>query len=197
MNWEKVGKASYQFSLSVIEWGFKLCALVAGMLALAANGSFGNKVGTAFGSLPEGLRQLFTFPSAFNKMSWTAREYHQMGEGRFREAYGMMPVDQLIGSLSGYFSFFHEISVSLSRAPLMSVTAALMAFLSFYVLGRIIRFARQRGQGSYLCRLEQQLGDQVFNRRERLKEKVREFTQRKTAQKKLEKSSPKTSDIGI
>lgn len=190
MSWENIGKLSYQFALSIIEWGFKICALIAATLALATNGSFGNKIAKGFGSLPEGIREIFAFSSSFWEMSWVAREYHQIGGAEFQQAYGMAPLNQLITSLSGYFTFFHTIFSNLSESPFISIVAALIVFFCFYILARIIRFARQRGKGSYLNRMEQQLGDRVFNRRERLKEKVREFTQRRAAQKRMGQSSP-------
>lgn len=191
MDLEKVGKISYQFALSVIEWGFKICAIVAGMIALAANGSIGNKIAAGFSSLPEGIRALCAFPASFRKMSWTAREYQEMGGVQFEQAYGTTPLNQLIHSLSGHFTFFHDISNNLAQAPFVSFIAALSAFICFYMLARIIRFARQRGKGSYLSQIELELGDRVFNRRERLKEKVQEFAKRQKAPKRMGQSSPK------
>lgn len=192
MNWEKVGKISYQFGLSLIEWGFKLCALVAGMLSLATQGSFGKKLAAGFGSLSDGLRQLFVIPSTFKEISWATREYHRLGHAEFQSTYGMASLDQLIGSLNSFFTFFHQISVNLSQNPLISIMAALLVFIAFYLLGRVIRFARQRGRGSYLCRLEQRLGDRVFNREaSRIKERVRDFSKRHSADKSMGRSSPK------
>lgn len=193
MNWEKVGKISFQFALSAIEWGFKICAFVAGTLALSApKQSFGSKVGIGFGSLSQGLREFFSIPATFKEISWTVREYHQMGAADFQEAYGMAPMDQLFGSLNSLFSLTNQISVNLYLTPFASIFATLLVFASFYVLGRVIRFARQRGRGSYLCRQEQRLGDWVFNRGDsETKEKAPKTSNRRVTNKGFGRSSPK------
>ena len=167
IDWEKILNASYHFLLTTTEWGFKVCAVVAGWLTLGATGSFGSKMETGFGSLSQGLRRMMELPARFGDIGWTAREYQQMGAAEFREAYGMAPVNELMTFLSGIFSYFGQISANLVNAPLTSLTATLLVFLSFYLLGRIIRFARQQGRGSFLTQLEQKLGDRVFNRMEK------------------------------
>lgn len=194
MDWAQIGKICYQFTLSLIEWGLKICAFVAGLLTLGAQGSFGVKFGTGFGSLSSSLRQLFEAPITFKEISWAAREYHHVGHAEFQEAYGLAPIDQLVASLNGFFGFFNQISTNLSQDPFVSIVAAVLVFLSFYLLARIIRFARQRGQGSLMCRLEQRLGDRVFNRvTPDLSTKIRSASKRNAAEKKIKRTASKPS----
>jgi hypothetical protein len=163
MKWERIGKISYQFVLILIEWGFKLCAIVAAGMALSSKGSFGTKLSAGFGSLSYGLRQLVEAPAEFNEISWAARKYREIGHAEFQESYGMAPIDQLVSSLNSFFVFVYQISSNLSQSPFVSIIAAVLVFISFYFLSRIIRFTRQKGQGSLLYRFEQRLGDQIFN----------------------------------
>lgn len=164
MDWKIVGKICYQTGLFIIEWGFKLCALVAGWLTLGAQGSFGMKLATGFGSLSTGLRRLFELPVLIKEMSWAVREYQRIGLAEFQETYGLLPIEQVLGSLSGIFTYVRQISINFSDDPLSTLTATLLVFSAFYVLGRIIRFARQRGRGAFMDRIERRIGDKVFNR---------------------------------
>lgn len=192
MDWERVGKIGYQFALTVIEWGFKLCAFVAGWLALGASGSFGQKLWVGFGSLSDCLRQLFAFPATFNEISWVAREYHQIGGAEFQEIYGLTPIDQFVNTLSGVFIFFHQVSINLSEAPFLTIIAGFLVFSTFYLLSRIIRFARQKGRGSWLCRFEQRLGDRVFGRgSSAIANRAKNASKPRSVDRPMKKSSPK------
>lgn len=164
MTWEQAGKMAYQAGLALVEWGLKICALVAGMMTLATKGSLGMRITAGFGSLSHGLRRLFDAPELIGRISWTAREYNRIGRTRFQEAYGLAPVDRLMAAVNDFCSFTHQMSRNLFQHPLISLVAVLLVFGSYYLLGRVIQFARQRGRQSWLCRLEQRLGDRVFNR---------------------------------
>jgi len=191
IDWEDIGKVAYQLVLVTIEWGLKICAVVAGWLALGAQGSFETKLGVGFGSLPQGLRQFFEIPALINKIGWTAHEYQLLGQSEFQEAYGWTPINQMMASLNSGTSVLNQISVNLSRVPFITLTASLIVFISFYLLARIIRFYRQKGQASIVCRWEQKLGDRVFKRNlPNIKEKVRQSGQR-SADKGIRQSSPK------
>ena len=122
---------AYQFVLITIEWGLKICAVVAGWLALGAKGSFETKLGVGFGSLPQGLRQLFEVPSLINKIGWTAHEYQLMGQSQFQEAYGWTPVNQVMASLNSGTVFLNQISVNFSKTPFITFAATLIVFISF------------------------------------------------------------------
>lgn len=192
MNWERVGKISYQFVLILIEWGLKLCAIVAAVMALGSKGSFGTKLSSGFGSLSYGLRNLFDAPAKFNEISWAARKYHEMGYVEFQESYGMAPIDQLTSSLNSFFVFGHQIMNNLSQSPLVSIIASFLVFVSFYLSSRIIRFARQKGRSSLLCRFEQKLGDQIFDgkRTGAIREGRHNSDNESVAVNKHQKSSP-------
>jgi len=191
IDWEDAGKMAYQFVLVTIEWGLKICAVVAGWLALGSKGSFETKLGVGFGSSPQGLRQLFEIPSLINKIGWTAHQYQLMGQSEFQEAYGWTPVNQMMASLNNGTAVLNQISVNLSKAPFTTFGATLIVFISFYLLARIIRFSRQKGQASMVCRWEQKLGDRVFKRDlPNIKEKVNR-SGRRSADKGLRQSSPK------
>ena len=164
MKWEKVGKIGYQTLFWMIEWGFKLCAVVAGSITLATKGTFGMKLGTGFGALSDGLRKLFSFFERFNEISWVVQEYHQIGSAEFQELHGLAPVDRLIALLNGFFVFLHQTLTNLLQQPISSITATVLVFGSFYLLARIIRFARQKGRKSWLCRFELRLGKKVFSK---------------------------------
>ncbi|HKK47092.1 MAG TPA: hypothetical protein VJ964_16310 [Balneolaceae bacterium] len=181
MNWEKVGKLSYQFLLYVIEWGFKICALVAGWFALAASGSLGMRIGSGFASLSFGLRHLFEFPAELKRMIYLVSDYNQMNRELFRETYGAKAVNQFMASLNDGITFLHRITQNLYQHPFASLTAGLVVFVTFYLLARIIRFARQKGRGSWLNRWELRLGNSVFNSEEaKMTKKVSEIAQPKS-----------------
>lgn len=190
MNWEKIGKISYQIALIVIEWGFKLCAFVATGMALSTKGPLGTKISSGFGSLSHGLRQLIEAPAEFKEISWAARKYHQVGHAEFQESYGLAPIDQLVSSLTNFFVFVDQIAGNFSQNPLVSIIAAIVVFVSLYLLAWVIRFARQKGQGSLLYRFEKRLGDRIFNRKDSItKKRIKNTAKRDSADANIQKST--------
>jgi len=164
MDWEKIGRISYKFLLYVIELGFKLCAFVAGWFALAAGGTLGMRIGTGFTSISLGLRHLLAAPAEFQRMSWLVRDYCRMGKDVFRQSYGAQAIEQFMRSINEGITFIQRINSNLYQHPLATVIATTVVFLTFYLLARIIRFARQNGRGSWLNRMEVRLGNSIFDR---------------------------------
>lgn len=166
MDWEKLGSTGYQLLLLIIEWGFKVCAVVAGWFALAAGGSLGVRLGTGFTSISYGLRYLFELPGKIQRMSYLVSDYSRMGRDIFEQTYGNKAISRFMGSLNEWIRFLQRINNNLYRHPLLTIAATVIAFLTFYLLARIIRFARQKGRGSWLARIEIRLGNRVFDRRQ-------------------------------
>jgi hypothetical protein len=181
MDWEKIGKLCYHFLMYLIEWGFKLCALVAGWFALVESGSFGLKIRTGFSSLSYGLRQLFKAPSEINKMIWFVRDYAHMGKGALRQTYGAHSVEQFMHTLNEGITFLYRILNNISQNPLSTLGAGLVVVGIFYLLARIIRFTRQRGQGSRIVRMERGLADRIFQTEEHQNKRTPSISERKAA----------------
>lgn len=179
MDWEKVGKLAYYLLLYVIEWGFKICAVVAGWFALAASGNLGMRIGSGFSSLSFGLRRLIEIPAGFQKMSYMISDYNRMGQEIFQQTYGTGALDRFMAFLDEGVTALHRISENLSQHSFATVAATLIVFSTFYLLARIIRFARQKGRGSWAQRWERRIGNSVFSSsKERVAQKVSEISQK-------------------
>jgi len=181
MDLEKLGRLGYQLLLFVVEWGFKVCAIVAGWFALAATGSLGVRIGTGFTSISYGLRHLLEVPEKFQRMSYLISDYSHMGRDVFQQTYGVEAIDRFMGSLNEAVQFLQRINTNLYRHPLPTIAATIVVFFIFYLLARIIRFARQKGRGSWLNRMEIRIGNRVFDRvRQNPQEKMTRGIKRKS-----------------
>ncbi|MDR8391635.1 hypothetical protein NC796_10815 [Aliifodinibius sp. S!AR15-10] len=162
MDLNKTGKAVSTPLLFLLEYGFKFLAGVAAAIALAAKGSFFEKLGAAVGSLLPAIQQLTNAPAQAAYLGQVIEDYNTMTAATFNQRYGGQAINNLLDQLNEGVAYFQAIYQNLVQQPFATIFAALLIFLVLYLLGRICRFTRQRGQGSYVNRVERRLGDRVF-----------------------------------
>lgn len=187
MDWQPIGKAVAQFFLMLIEYSFKICAVIASFLVLGTQGSFTDKFQAGFSSLSRGIRKLIELPADITEISVLLNQYSTQTPARFAETYGADTANALLLKINGMTQYLLDISANLNRSPLVTLSAALLVFFSIYLMGWVIRFARQQGQGSLMVRMERNLGERIFGtpaprrKRKRVKRKKRASGSRKTA----------------
>lgn len=161
MDWERIGIATGRFFLRIIEYCFKTCALLATGIVMVAPGGFSQKVGAGFSNLSGVLRQLAELPSEIRSMAVLVKDYNTLPSSTFNEMYtaGIEPVMAYLNNINIYFELLGQ---SLISRPFATLGAALVLFASFYLLAWVIRFYRQKGQGSWKTRMERELGDKIF-----------------------------------
>lgn len=165
MEWEDIGKATGKLFLTVIEYSFKLCAGVAACITIGTRGSFSQKIAAGFGSLSQVLHNLVQTPSQMMEMGTIINAYHTQTAAMFTETYGVNALNGLLLRLNGTIEYLIDIYQNFSGGPLVTIAATLLVFLSFYLLAWVLRFARQKGRGSFLVRMERKLGERIFRRK--------------------------------
>ena len=162
VDWERLAKAAGRFSLLLLEYGIKLSAIAITAVALAAQGSFLTKLGTGFGSISTALRNLFTAPVEIYEAANLIHQYNTLSASVFNEQYGVDAINGVLAYLNGGIVYLQTVYQNFANHPFSTFFAAFIAFSSLYLISLVLRFARQRGQGSYLNRLERKLGSHVF-----------------------------------
>ena len=164
MDWEDIGKAAGKFFLILIEYSFKICATAAAIITLAAPGSFSAKLSAGFGSLSMALRKLVNAPSSLMEMGRMINDYNTQAAATFNETYGAEAVSGLLYKLNAGIEYFVSVYGNITGSPFSTIFSTLLVFLAFYVLAWVLRFARQKGKGSFLVQMERALGDKIFKR---------------------------------
>lgn len=150
--------------LFLLEYIFKLSAAIATIIVLGAKGSFFVKLGTGFGSLLSVYDQLLEWPDKMTYLGTVIHDYNTLTASAFNQRYGGQALNRTMESLNEGVLYIQAVYENLAEQPIATVIAALIAFLVLYLLGRIFRFVRQRGEGSYLIRKERELGNRIFNK---------------------------------
>lgn len=151
--------------LFLIEYVFKFLAGVGAAIVLAADGSLWAKLGTGYASVIPAIRQLTNFPEQWAYLSTVIEDYNTLTAAAFNQRYGGQAINALLVQLNEGVSYLQAIYQNIISSPISTILATLIIFLSLYLIGRISRFVRQKGQGSILDRAERKLGDQVFKNR--------------------------------
>lgn len=162
MEWEDMGRAAGKFFLAALEYSFKLCAIVAAAIAIGSKGALSDKITHAFGMLSMTLRQMVEVPGKLMEMGTVIHDYNTQSASVFTEMHGIDAAGNLLYTLNKGIEYFIGVYENFSRGPLATLTAMLLVFLTFYVLAWVLRFARQKGQGSFLVRLERSLAERIF-----------------------------------
>ncbi len=162
IDWERIAKAAGRFSLLLLEYCIKLSAIAVTAIALAAQGSFLTKLGTGFGSISPALKQIFTAPAEIYEAANLIHKYNTLPAAAFNEQYGADAINGALAYLNGGIVYLQTVYQNFANQPFTTFFAALIAFGTLYSISLILRFARQKGQGSYLNRLERKLGEHVF-----------------------------------
>lgn len=148
--------------LFVVEYCFKLVAPLAAVISLAAPGSFLYKVMLGFRSLPDAIREIVWWFRNASEIGTIINDYNTMTAANFNQKYGAGAINYVMEYLNEAVAYLQQVYVNLAEQPVATVLAAATVFLLFYLLARIARFVRQRGQGSVVTRFERKMGDRVF-----------------------------------
>lgn len=162
IDWEDVAIRSGKLVLFFLEYCFKLFAVLVTMVTLSSPGSLGSKLGNGFASLSLSLQKLFAAPGELSSMAHMVYQYNTLSSTAFNEQFGPDAVSSLLTYLHGGVIYIHTVSQNFTSQPFTTFFAALIAFLSIYVISLVLRFARQKGQGSFINKLERKLGEKVF-----------------------------------
>lgn len=149
--------------LLLLEYLFKLSAGVIAVIVLGAGGSFFSKLGTGFASMSGVLHQIAEWPDRLAYLGTVIQDYNTLTASAFNERYGGEAMNRVMESLNEGVAYGQAVYQNLADQPVATIVATLLVFLLFYAIGRVCRFFRQKGQGSYLVKKERELGRQVFD----------------------------------
>lgn len=150
--------------LFVFELCFKLAASLAAIIAMAAQGGFISKVMAGFYSLPEAVREIIWWFQNIPEVGRIVNDYNTLTAANFNQKYGSGAVNYVMDYLNEGVSYLQQVYLNLSGQPVATVLAAVVVFLIFYLMARIVRFVRQEGQGSVVTRFERRAGNRVFKK---------------------------------
>lgn len=190
MDWERAGRITGRFFLLFLEYCFKISALIVASITLAAKGSFGTKLAAGFTSLSPALRRIVEAPGKISETATIINDYNTLSAAVFSERYGGQAIDSVLIFLNEGILYFQAIYQNMVQQPLVTLIAAGIAFITLYLLGRILRFARQKGRGSYIHRIERKIGDRVFRSSGNID---RQMKQHQHVQQTRKKESPASS----
>lgn len=162
IDWEKIARIGGRLFLLFIEYCVKLTALAVTAVVLVTEGTFGMKLGAGFGSVSSTLRNIFSAPSDIIDTAYIIHDYNTLTAAAFNEQYGAQGIDRALAYINGALVYLQDIYYNFTSQPFATFFAALIAFSSLYLISLVLRFARQKGQGSYLNRFERKLGERVF-----------------------------------
>jgi len=162
MEWEDIGRGVGRFFLAALEYSFKICALVATAISLYTRGELADKITNSFGSLPLALRHLTEVPGQLVEMGTLIHDYNTQAITAFTQSYGVGATNNLLLTLGEGVEYFIVVYNNFLSGPLATLVAMVLVFVTFYSFARILRFARRKGQGSLLTRLERKLAGRIF-----------------------------------
>lgn len=155
-----IGKAV----LFIIEYCFKLAAPLAAFISMATPGGFINKIISGFESLPEAIREIIWWVKNIPEISIIIEDYNTMIAANFNQKYGAGAINSVMEYLNELVSYLQQVYANLADQPAGTILAALIVFVIFYLLARVCRFIRQRGQGSVITKFERKMGSKVFDK---------------------------------
>ena len=153
----------YETILFLLEYIFKFAAGVIAVIVLGAQGSFFGKLGAGFSSLFDVMYRIIAWPDKLTYIGTVINDYNTLTAASFNQRYGGQAINQVMVSLNEGVAYFQAVYENLIQQPFSTILAVLVAFLFFYTCGRVCRFIRQRGRGSYLTRKEREWGKRVFS----------------------------------
>lgn len=174
INWERIGRIAGKSFFLFLEYCIKLSAFVVTAVVLAADGTFGVKLGTGFSSISQSLRSLFEAPGEIAGAATVIHDYNMLGAAAFNEQYGADAINGALAYLDGGIIYWNTVMSNFGSQPFATFFAAIISFWSLYMISLILRFARQKGQGSYFNKLERKLSDRIYETSRRLTRPVPE-----------------------
>ena len=162
MDWEYIGAVSGRFFLALLEYTFKGFALLAAGISLGTVSGFEQKFTAGFTSLTAAIRDAFEVPSELIQQASIINDYNSMPASLSTEAHSTYNVDTVFAYFGSAIDYFSRVGESFSNHFFSSISAAILLFGIFYLLAWVLRFARQKGQGSWKVQLERKLAEKVF-----------------------------------
>ena len=151
--------------LFLLEYLLKFSAGVISLIVMGDPGSFLGKLGSGYGSLLNVYEKIAEWPGNVVYIGSVIHDYNTLTASSFNQRYGGNALNHVMDTLNNAVTYFQAVYQNLSNAPVSTVMATIIAFLSFYFTARVCRFIRQRGQGSYLIQKERALGDRIFQKK--------------------------------
>ncbi|MDX1590887.1 MAG: hypothetical protein R3283_02930 [Balneolaceae bacterium] len=164
IDWERVAVLTGKGVLLLLEYLTKLSAFVVTAVVLSTSGTFGGKLGTGFTSLSAGLRNVFGVPGDLIHLMRELRSYGADIQNYIWEPGGFESLNGILAYLNSSVLYLDSVSANFANQPFSTFFASLIAFVSLYFTARLLRFYRQKGRGSKMVNLEQQLGERVFQK---------------------------------
>jgi len=153
--------------LFVVEYCLKVAAPLAAFISMAAGGGFVNKVIEGFRSLPDAVHEIIWWFGNIGEIGTIIDDYNALTAANFNQKYGAGAINSVMEYLNEGVAYLQRVLENMSNQPVSTVIAALLIFLIFYLSARLVRFIRQRGQGSVVTKFERRMGDKVFRERHR------------------------------
>ncbi|NGP75696.1 hypothetical protein G3570_03575 [Balneolaceae bacterium YR4-1] len=163
INWERIGKVAGKGFLFFLEYCIKISAFVVTGVVLVTNGSFGAKLGSGFSSISPTLRGLFEKAGELSGIAAMIHDYNVMSINAFKAKHGVDAVNSVFAYLDGGIVYIQTVMSNLSSQPISTFFAALLSFGLLFSISLVLRFARQKGQGSYFNRLERRLSERIYS----------------------------------
>ncbi len=159
---EKIGHAI----LFIVEIVLKIAAGLAAVISLAAAGGFIHKIVEGFQSLPAAIRKIYWWFENAPEINTIVEDYNTMTAASFNQKYGMEAVNSVMDYLNETVAWLQQVYLNLTEEPVGTVLAVIIVFAAFYLTARLLRFYRQKGQGSFVTKFERRAGNRIFfNRR--------------------------------
>ena len=162
INWERIGKVAGKGFLFFLEYCIKLCAFVVTGVVLATNGSFGTKLGAGFTSISPTLRGFFETAGEVSGIATMIHDFNIMSANAFNAKHGVNAVDNVFAFLDGGIVYVQTVMSNFGSQPFSTFFAAFLSFGSLFIISLVLRFARQKGQGSYYNKLERKLSERIY-----------------------------------
>ncbi|GEM_PF-704846 len=191
VDWERLAEMSGKFILLFLEYCIKLSALLVTGVVLAAEGAFWVKLGTGFSSVSSSLRKLFALPSELGSAYNLISDYNMLSANLFTMQHGNDAIQSFMAYLNGGVTYLQTVTYNFGSQPFATFFAAVFAFSTLYLTGWVLRFYRQKGEGSYFNKMERKLGEYIFKPPEEL---LKPELRKKTEPKKF--SEPESSSEG-
>ena len=146
-------------ALSVPEYILKVASIPAGIIAAGSEGS-------ALSKALHGGAKVWTTPVDviinFRKLVEISHDYSVLTAREFTNKYGAEMGTYVVGILDGFIEWGSRFSHNVNNEPIETTLAVVVITGLLYAGGRAMKFIRQKGQGSYLTRVERKLGHQYW-----------------------------------
>lgn len=152
-------KNTVRQTLILPEYILKIASIPAGIIAAGTGGS-------ALAKAIQGGTKVWTAPidavKNLNKIVEISDDYTVLTAKEFTTKYGTEIGTYLANHLHGIIAWGTQFSHNINNEPIETVLAVLVISGLLYAGGRALKFVRQKGQGSYITKVERKLGHKYW-----------------------------------